>query len=273
MSTPGRSPSTGTPLDRLAGDDVRSVVGLVEQDAHLFDTTLAENLRDRPSASATDDELRAVLDRVGLADWLGTRCPPGWRPRSGRHGRATLRAASASASRWPGHCWPTSRSWSSTSRPSTSTPRPADALTADLLDLTDGRATLLITHRLAGLESVDEILVLDARSGRRARHPRRAARPWALRGLWWEERMGSPSLCGRVPSRGTSRLHQRRREPTTVNTDLARWQFATTSIYHFLFVPVTIGLAFLVALLQTSWYRNDNPRPTAGSPGSSARSC
>ena len=44
-----------------------------------------------------------------------------------------------------------------------------------------------------------------------------------------------------------------------MNTDLARWQFATTSIYHFLFVPVTIGLAFLVAVLQTSWYRNDNP--------------
>ena len=41
--------------------------------------------------------------------------------------------------------------------------------------------------------------------------------------------------------------------------DLARWQFATTSIYHFLFVPVTIGLAFLVALLHTAWYRTDNP--------------
>ena len=38
--------------------------------------------------------------------------------------------------------------------------------------------------------------------------------------------------------------------------DLARWQFASTSIYHFLFVPVTIGLAFLVALLETGWYRN-----------------
>ena len=38
--------------------------------------------------------------------------------------------------------------------------------------------------------------------------------------------------------------------------DLARWQFAMTSIYHFLFVPVTIGLAFLTALLQTSWYRS-----------------
>ena len=41
--------------------------------------------------------------------------------------------------------------------------------------------------------------------------------------------------------------------------DLARWQFATTSIYHFFFVPVTIGLAFLVAVLQTVWYRTDNP--------------
>jgi cytochrome d ubiquinol oxidase subunit I len=38
--------------------------------------------------------------------------------------------------------------------------------------------------------------------------------------------------------------------------DLARLQFAMTSIYHFLFVPVTIGLAFLTALLQTAWHRN-----------------
>ncbi len=41
-----------------------------------------------------------------------------------------------------------------------------------------------------------------------------------------------------------------------MSLDLARWQFASTSIYHFLFVPVTIGLAFLVALLETAWYRN-----------------
>ena len=44
-----------------------------------------------------------------------------------------------------------------------------------------------------------------------------------------------------------------------MTNDLARWQFATTSIYHFLFVPVTIGLAFLVAILQTVWYRNGKP--------------
>jgi cytochrome bd-type quinol oxidase subunit 1 len=44
-----------------------------------------------------------------------------------------------------------------------------------------------------------------------------------------------------------------------MTNDLARSQFAMTSIYHFLFVPVTIGLAFLVAVLQTAWYRTDNP--------------
>jgi len=38
--------------------------------------------------------------------------------------------------------------------------------------------------------------------------------------------------------------------------DLARIQFATTSIYHFLFVPLTLGLAPLVAVMQTLWFRS-----------------
>jgi cytochrome d ubiquinol oxidase subunit I len=42
------------------------------------------------------------------------------------------------------------------------------------------------------------------------------------------------------------------------STDLARVQFAFTSINHFLFVPLTIGLAVLTALLQTAWYRSKN---------------
>ena len=36
---------------------------------------------------------------------------------------------------------------------------------------------------------------------------------------------------------------------------LARWQFGITTVYHFLFVPLTIGLAFTVAGFQTAWYR------------------
>jgi cytochrome d ubiquinol oxidase subunit I len=43
---------------------------------------------------------------------------------------------------------------------------------------------------------------------------------------------------------------------TTV--DLARIQFATTSLYHFLFVPLTLGLAPLVAVMQTLWRRTGN---------------
>jgi cytochrome d ubiquinol oxidase subunit I len=40
--------------------------------------------------------------------------------------------------------------------------------------------------------------------------------------------------------------------------DLARIQFATTSLYHFLFVPLTLGMAPLVAVMQTLWYRSGN---------------
>jgi cytochrome d ubiquinol oxidase subunit I len=41
---------------------------------------------------------------------------------------------------------------------------------------------------------------------------------------------------------------------------LARWQFGITTVYHFLFVPLTISLAFTVAGLQTAWYRTGNDR-------------
>ena len=37
--------------------------------------------------------------------------------------------------------------------------------------------------------------------------------------------------------------------------DLARWQFGITTVYHFLFVPITLGLSFLVAIMQTMWVR------------------
>ena len=36
---------------------------------------------------------------------------------------------------------------------------------------------------------------------------------------------------------------------------LARWQFGLTTLYHFIFVPLTIGMALLVAILQTAWVR------------------
>jgi cytochrome bd ubiquinol oxidase subunit I len=42
--------------------------------------------------------------------------------------------------------------------------------------------------------------------------------------------------------------------------DLARWQFAITSLYHFVFVPLTIGLAPMVAVMQTLWFRSGDER-------------
>ncbi|WP_130177968.1 cytochrome ubiquinol oxidase subunit I [Cryobacterium sp. SO1] len=41
---------------------------------------------------------------------------------------------------------------------------------------------------------------------------------------------------------------------------LSRWQFGLTTIYHFLFVPLTIGLVTTVAIFQTAWYRTNKAK-------------
>src|SRR3954464_7886889 len=43
-------------------------------------------------------------------------------------------------------------------------------------------------------------------------------------------------------------------------TDLARWQFAITTVYHFLFVPITIGMSLIVAVSHPAWVRTHNPQ-------------
>jgi len=43
-------------------------------------------------------------------------------------------------------------------------------------------------------------------------------------------------------------------------TDIARWQFAITTVYHFLFVPITIGLSAIIAGYEISWLRTRNPQ-------------
>src|ERR1700744_1501709 len=49
------------------------------------------------------------------------------------------------------------------------------------------------------------------------------------------------------------------RQPVSV-LELSRWQFGITTVYHFLFVPVTIGLGFLVAGFETAWLRTGRDR-------------
>jgi cytochrome bd ubiquinol oxidase subunit I len=42
--------------------------------------------------------------------------------------------------------------------------------------------------------------------------------------------------------------------------ELARWQFALTTLFHFVFVPLTLGLAPLLAVMQTLWHRTGDER-------------
>ncbi|RAG81164.1 ABC transporter [Streptacidiphilus pinicola] len=172
----------------LAGDDVRRAVGLCAQDAHVFDSSLRENLRlARPAA--TDAELFAALAAARLADFVRA-LPDGLDTMVGEHGaslsggqRQRLALARALLADFPVLVL---------DEPAEHLDLPtADALTADLLTATEGRATVLITHRLAGLDAVDEILVLDAgRVVQRGTWSELTSTDGLLRELWAREREG-----------------------------------------------------------------------------------
>nr|WP_308050641.1 thiol reductant ABC exporter subunit CydD [Streptomyces sp. TRM72054] len=142
----------------LDGDDVRRLVGLCAQDAHLFDSSVRENLL-LARKDATEDELRDALQRARLLDWADG-LPEGLDTLVGEHGarlsggqRQRLALARALLADFPVLVL---------DEPAEHLDLPtADALTADLLAATEGRTTLLITHRMAGLEAVDEVIVLD----------------------------------------------------------------------------------------------------------------
>jgi len=142
----------------LDGDDVRRLVGLCAQDAHLFNSSVRENLL-LARKDATEDALRDALGRARLLEWADG-LPEGLDTLVGEHGawlsggqRQRLALARALLADFPVLVL---------DEPAEHLDLPtADALTADLLDATEGRTTLLITHRLAGLEAVDEVVVLD----------------------------------------------------------------------------------------------------------------
>jgi ATP-binding cassette subfamily C protein CydC len=192
-ATAGEVALNGEPTNRLVADDVRRVVGLVEQSPHLFATTLAENLR-VGRRSATDDELRDVLGRVGLGEWLAglpqglaTDVGPGGTRLSGGQ-RQRVAVARALLAEFPVLLLDEPAEHLD--------PAAADALTADLLDITQGRATLLITHRLTGLETVDEIVFLDGgQVVERGTHDELLAAGGRYAGVWWEERMNDPAAA------------------------------------------------------------------------------
>ncbi|OQQ17225.1 ABC transporter [Streptomyces sp. M41(2017)] len=141
----------------MDGDSVRRLVGLCAQDAHLFDSTVRENLL-LARKDATEAGLRDALGRARLIDWVDG-LPDGLDTLIGEHGarlsggqRQRLALARALLADFPVLVLDEPAEHLDLAT--------ADALTADLLAATEGRTTLLITHRLAGLDAVDEVIVL-----------------------------------------------------------------------------------------------------------------
>jgi thiol reductant ABC exporter CydC subunit len=149
----------GTDLRTLAAVGVRQVIGLCEQDAHVFDSTLEANLR-LAKPSATPAELRSALARARLLAWVDS-LPLGLATPVGEHGarlsggqRQRLALARVLLADFPVVILdePAEHLDEAT----------AAELTRDLLAAVEGRTVLLITHRPVPPGSVDQVLRLDA---------------------------------------------------------------------------------------------------------------
>jgi ABC-type transport system involved in cytochrome bd biosynthesis fused ATPase/permease subunit len=151
----GRVTLGGVDLRDLDGDEVRRRVTLLDSDAHLFDTTIDQNLR-VAKPQATVDELWAALERARLAEWVRT-LEDGLATRVGENGskvsggqRRRIALARALLTGAPVYVLdePTEHLDEDT----------AERITEDLLAATDGRTVVLITHRPYGLSQVDEVV-------------------------------------------------------------------------------------------------------------------
>ncbi len=170
----------------LDGDTVRRSVGLCAQDAHVFDSSIRENLR-LARTGATDAELDDALSRARLLEWVRS-LPEGLNTLVGEHGarlsggqRQRLALARALLADFPVLVLDEPAEHLDLAT--------ADALTADLLAATEGRTTVLITHRLAGVEAVDEVVVLDAgRVAQRGPYAELAAEDGPLRRMLEREK-------------------------------------------------------------------------------------
>jgi thiol reductant ABC exporter CydC subunit len=154
----GRITLGGVDLRALAQDDVRSRVALCAQDAHLFATTIRENVRlARPEAG--DEEIMAALRRARLADWVES-LPDGLDTDVGDEGalvsggerqRIALARAFLSGAPLLVLDEPTAHLDEAT----------AAELLDDLLDEARDAGVLLVTHSPLRLERFDEVLVLE----------------------------------------------------------------------------------------------------------------
>jgi ABC-type multidrug transport system fused ATPase/permease subunit len=188
----------GRDLREFRSDDVRRCIGGIPADPHVFAGTLQQNLQlARPGADLA--ELEAVARAAGLLDWirslrLGWSTPVGQRGSrmsGGQRQRLALARALLADPRVlvldepTGHLDPESR----------------EAVMATILTATAGRSTVLVTHDLAALPEMDEVVVLDAgRVVQRGTHEELLAAPGRYREMWDLDRPDPMPLSDRSPS-------------------------------------------------------------------------
>ena len=148
----------GVDLREIAQESLRRSVVLVPQEGFLFDDDLAENLR-YGRLEATDDDLLAAVEELGLADWLAT-LPRGLRTQVGQRGEslsagerqlvALVRAQLADPDLL-------------VLDEATSAVDPALEMRIGLAleRLMRGRTSVTIAHRLSTAENADEVVVVD----------------------------------------------------------------------------------------------------------------
>ena len=151
----GRVLIDGRDLREYRQEDARTTFALAGQDAHLFDSTIRENLRlARPDA--TEAELREALARARILPWVDSLedgldtlvGEEGLQLSGGQRQRLVLARALLSDAPVLLLDEPTAHL----------DPATAESLVSDVLNAADGRSVLLVTHRTEGLELVDEVV-------------------------------------------------------------------------------------------------------------------
>ncbi len=148
----------GIDLRRVSLASLRSTVVLVPQEPFLFDTTIADNVR-RARPDATDDEIRAAFDDLGLGEWLdalpaGPATAVGERGDSLSAGERQLVALARAHLAGP-RCLVLDEATSSVDAATEA------RLGRALARLAEGRTTVTIAHRLSTASRADQVLVLE----------------------------------------------------------------------------------------------------------------
>jgi thiol reductant ABC exporter CydC subunit len=150
----------GTDIRELSQDALRSAVRLVSQEAYLFTTTIAQNVR-LAAPEASDEQIAAALTRAGLGPWIASLPEgietlvgeEGTEVSGGQRGRIALARGLIAPSQIVILDEPTANLDAAGAR---------ELLSAIGSERSDRRAMMAITHTVDGLEEFDEIIVLEA---------------------------------------------------------------------------------------------------------------